>query len=208
MKPDCATREQVLQAALKKFAQSGYAGTSVQDIVDAAAVTKPTLYYYFENKAELYQALVDSAHDERRRLMQEAAARCETLSEKLVEILTVLFDFLKGHRELMRLAFSTAFAAPGEVPPEIRYLEKSTRNFELIHSLIKDGLASGALNRRFSSLELTMSFYGLLMIYVASHLVKPDYTLNRETAERIVKLFFEGAAAKRAGREGESTSRA
>jgi len=67
---DSSTRHQVLHAALKKFADCGYEGTSVQDIVETARVTKPTLYYYFGNKAELYQALVDYAHDERRRLMQ------------------------------------------------------------------------------------------------------------------------------------------
>lgn len=191
----------MLQAALKKFAECGYAGTSVQDIVDAAAVTKPTLYYYFKSKADLYQALVDYAHDERYRLMQEAAARCETLPEKLVEILTALFEFLKEHRELMRIAFSTAFASPGEVPSEIRYLEKCTRNFEFIQALIKAGLAQGDLNRRFSSRELTMSIYGLLTIHVAGFLVQPDRAPDRETAERMVKLFLEGAAAKRGERD-------
>jgi AcrR family transcriptional regulator len=66
---DSDTRQHVLKAALKKFADAGYEGTSVQDIVEAAKVTKPMLYYYFGNKAELYQALVNYAHDERFRLM-------------------------------------------------------------------------------------------------------------------------------------------
>ena len=43
---DSTTRRQVLQAALKRFAECGYEGTSVQEIVEAANVTKPTLYYY------------------------------------------------------------------------------------------------------------------------------------------------------------------
>src|SRR5690242_20353044 len=104
------TQQQILDAALRRFASCGYAGTSVQDIVDAARVTKPTLYYYFPNKAGLYQALVASAHDERYRLMQEAAARGATLEQQLVEILAALFDYTRKHRELMRVAFATAFA--------------------------------------------------------------------------------------------------
>ena len=75
MNLDGNTRSQILRAALKKFAHAGYAGTSVQDIVDAACVTKPALYYHFQSKAGLYQALIDYAHDERLRLMQEAVAR-------------------------------------------------------------------------------------------------------------------------------------
>ena len=59
------TRQQILQAALKRFANSGYAATSVQQIVDDAQVSKPALYYYFRDKAGLFQALVHEAHDER-----------------------------------------------------------------------------------------------------------------------------------------------
>ncbi|MBM3834258.1 MAG: TetR/AcrR family transcriptional regulator [Verrucomicrobia bacterium] len=198
MRSSLVTREEVLRAALKKFAACGYAGTSVQDIVDAAAVTKPTLYYYFANKAGLYQALIDYAHDERLRLMQEAAARREALPDKLVEVITALFGFLKAHRDLVRLSFSTAFAAPGEIPTEIRYLDKCIRSFEFMHSLVKEGLEAGLLNRRFTSKELTMSIYGLLNIYVMGQFLRADHSLHRRTAEQIVKLFLEGAAGKRA----------
>ena len=70
---DSATRQQLLHAALKSFAERGYAATSVQEIVDAARVSKPALYYYFTDKADLFQALVDQAHDERYELMRKAA---------------------------------------------------------------------------------------------------------------------------------------
>ena len=41
---DSTTRQQVLQAALKKFADCGYEGASVRDIVESARLTKPTLF--------------------------------------------------------------------------------------------------------------------------------------------------------------------
>jgi len=194
---DSSTRHQVLHAALKIFADCGYEGTSVQDIVEAARVTKPTLYYYFGNKAELYQALVDYAHDERRRLMQAAAERGGTLADKLVEILAAVFDFLRNNRDLMRITFATAFAAPGELPAEIHYVEKCSRNFEFIHELIRRGQAAGELDRRFDSKELAFGIYGQLNMYLTAHLLMPDCKLNRQTAQRIVQLFLAGAAAKR-----------
>lgn len=192
-KTDLATRQKILNAALKQFAHGGYAGTSVQAIVDDAQVTKPTLYYYFANKAALYSALVDFAHDERFRLIQDAAKKGMTLEEQLVEILNALFVFLKGHRELMRLAFSTAFASPGELPAKMNYLKKPRRNFEFIHSLIKKELAAGRLDRRFKSKELAYGIHGLLNVYVMAHLVLPNFPLNRKTAEGIVELFLAGA---------------
>ena len=54
-------RERILLAAASLFANKGYAGTSVREIVQTAGVTKPTLYYYFKNKEELYVRLMDLA---------------------------------------------------------------------------------------------------------------------------------------------------
>ena len=116
------TRQHILRAALKSFARCGYAATSVRQIVDDARVSKPALYYYFADKAQLFQALVDQAHDERYRLMQAAAERGRTVAEKLEQIVAAVFEFSLRNRELMRLAFATAFAALGRVaqPREVR----------------------------------------------------------------------------------------
>jgi AcrR family transcriptional regulator len=191
------TRQQILEAALKRFAYSGYAAASVQQIVSDARVSKPALYYYFKDKAGLFQALVDEAHDERYRLMQTAVAHRRILKERLVEILTVLFDYMQKNRELMRIAFATAFAAPGEVPDGLRCSEKCERNFEFIHSLMKQALANGDLDRRFDSRELAFGFYGQLNAYLVSHLLMPDCRLNRKTAERAVELFLSGGGGRK-----------
>ncbi|MGN6642742.1 MAG: hypothetical protein ACTHKU_07060, partial [Verrucomicrobiota bacterium] len=102
-------------------------------------------------------------------------------------------------RELIRIAFSTAFAAPGEMPEGLRYSEKCERNFEWIHSLIKKALAAGVLDKRFESRELAFGFYGQMNSYLVSQLIMPDCHLDRQTAGRIVELFLAGAAAKKRG---------
>jgi AcrR family transcriptional regulator len=191
------TRQQILDAGLRLFAERGYAATSVQEIVTRARVAKPTLYYYFGSKAGLFQALVNYAHDERYRLMQQAAERAAGLEQKLVEIVAALFAFQREHRDLMRLAFATAFAAPGELPRQVSYLDKCARNFEFLHALIRQGLAEGVLDRRFDSRELTYGLYGQLNTYSMAHLLWPDCPLDRHTAHRVVDLFLAGAAAKR-----------
>jgi AcrR family transcriptional regulator len=191
------TREEILRAALKRFAHSGYAAASVQEIVDDAHVSKPALYYHFHDKAGLFQALVDQAHDGRLALMQTAVARGKDLESRLVEILTASFDYLQKNRERMRIAFATAFAAPGEMPDGLRYSEKCERNFEFVHSLMKKALAAGELDKRFDSRELAYGFYGQLNAYLVSQLLMPDCRLNRGTARRIVELFLTGAGAKK-----------
>lgn len=54
-----ARREQILDVALEVFARTGYHGTSMNDVAEAAGVTKPVLYQHFESKRELYRALLD-----------------------------------------------------------------------------------------------------------------------------------------------------
>jgi AcrR family transcriptional regulator len=54
-----ARREQLLDVALTVFAESGYHGTSMNDVAERAGVTKPVLYQHFESKRDLFQALLD-----------------------------------------------------------------------------------------------------------------------------------------------------
>lgn len=195
--PNGATRQDILQAALKRFAHGGYAATSVQQIVDAARVSKPALYYYFKDKAGLFQALVHEAHDERYRLLREAAERTTGIRAQLEGMLRVLFAYVEDNRELMRLSFATSFAAPGEMPEDLCLGEKCERNFEFVHDLIRRAQKAGELDKRFNSRELAFGFYGQVNFYLVSQLVMPGFKLDRKAAARIVDLFLRGAAAQK-----------
>lgn len=191
------TRRQILRAALKHFANAGYAATSVQQIVADAKVSKPALYYYFRDKAGLFEALVREAHDERFRVMQEAAAHGKNFREQARQILAALFDYFQKNRGLTRLAFSTAYAAPGEIPPGLHHRQICRRNMEFIYSLIRRAQESGELDRRFDGHELAYGFYGQTNFYVTAHLLMPEFRADRKAAEQVVELFFAGAAARK-----------
>jgi AcrR family transcriptional regulator len=49
-----ATKEQILDTALKYFAEKGYENTSLEEIAKDTGITKPAVYYYFKNKKALY----------------------------------------------------------------------------------------------------------------------------------------------------------
>ena len=195
------TRQHILRAALKRFADAGYAATSVQQIVDDAKVSKPALYYHFADKARLFQALVHEAHDDRYRLLQEAARNASGIQAQLEAVLTALFAYFRENRELMRIAFATMFAAPGEVPKDAACAEKCERNFDFVHNLIKDAQKKGELDPQFDSQEIAFGFYGLVNFYLVGHLVCADCEPNRLTASRIVELFLSGAGPKTSDRK-------
>jgi AcrR family transcriptional regulator len=196
-KAGAKTRAHILRAALKHFANAGYAATSVQQIVGDAKVSKPALYYHFRDKSELFKALVHEAHDEKFRLLREAAARGRNIREQLENILITLFDYVAKNRELMRISFATNFAAPGEVPENLCYADKCERNFEFVHSLIKTARKNGELNKNFDSHEMAFGIYGLTNLYLISHLMERNYRPDRKATKRIVELFLAGAAAKK-----------
>jgi len=52
-------KDRLRDKALDLFSRTGYDGCGVQDICDAAGVTKPTLYHHYGSKAGLLEALVD-----------------------------------------------------------------------------------------------------------------------------------------------------
>ena len=195
------TRQQILRAALKRFADAGYAATSVQQIVDDAKVSKPALYYHFADKAGLFQALVHEAHDERYRLLQEAARNHTGIRTQLEAILAALFTYFRENRELMRLSFATMFAAPGEVPEDAVCVEKCERNFEFVHSLIKEAQKNGELDDAFTSQELVFAFSGQVNFYLVGHLVSKDCQPDPLTVGRIVELFLAGAGPKSRSRK-------
>ena len=110
-----------------------------------------------------------------------------------------MFEFLKENRDLMRIAFATAFASPGELPPNLNYMEKGQRNFDLIHGLIREAQGRGELARKFSSDELTRGIYGIFSLYVMGYLVDQRQEVDRKRAEQIVELFLEGARNRSKG---------
>lgn len=81
-----AKRDQILDGAKRVFAANGYDGSSMNDITRAAGVSKGTIYVYFNNKEELFAALVQ----------RERARIFDAVSSILVDtnpLEEVLFDF-------------------------------------------------------------------------------------------------------------------
>jgi AcrR family transcriptional regulator len=77
------TRRRLLAAAARLFARHGYQATSVDDIAEAAGFSKGAVYYNFESKDELFEALVGELIDELTTSLEAALAGAHTIDEKL-----------------------------------------------------------------------------------------------------------------------------
>src|SRR5262245_5623702 len=190
-------RDVVLESAIAAFARKGYAGTSVQDILRAGGLSKPTLYYYFGSKAGLFRAILDFAYDECLRLMRESVANARTCDQRLVAVATAIFQFAERHQDLTRLVFATAFAAPEGIPKDCIDLTKRRRNFEFVLSITRAGQKEGIIDCRHDKEEVAHGIFGAISHQVRTHFLMPKGKLDRRRAERVVALFLNGARRKR-----------
>src|SRR5512142_456582 len=103
-------RSNILACALQLFASRGYDAVGVQEIVETAGVTKPTLYHYFGSKHGLLEALLKENFDELQRRVKPVADYHGDLPLTLNQVAAVYFQFAKEHRTFYRIALSLWFA--------------------------------------------------------------------------------------------------
>lgn len=85
-------RERIIDAAFRKFADLGYSGVSMQQIADAAGVTKATLYHHFEDKEDLFLAMMREQFGRSQERLARSVDAGATFREKLVAFGSVLFS--------------------------------------------------------------------------------------------------------------------
>ena len=93
-RPAVATRERILRAAFTRFAGYGFRRTSMEDIAEAAGVSRAALYLQFRNKEAIFLALAEELHGQSLTDVEAALAGAATLPERLraaVEAKTLRF---------------------------------------------------------------------------------------------------------------------
>ena len=108
-----AVARHIARAASRLFAGRGYDATSVREIVEAAGVTKPTLYYHFGSKEGLARALLCDPHEA---LIEKLAARLDAggdAIELLEDFMRAHFEFCGDDPDRMRFALALVFGPPG-----------------------------------------------------------------------------------------------
>jgi AcrR family transcriptional regulator len=158
--PATARREQILEVALDVFATAGFHGASMNDIAEAAGVTKPVLYQHFDSKRELYRALLDEVGD--RLLDSIAKATAEATDGKTVTELgfRAYFRWVADDHAGFRLLFGPGTARDDEFAGVIQRIHAEAASttapliavdideehrMTLAHALV--GLAEGASRR-------------------------------------------------------------
>jgi AcrR family transcriptional regulator len=130
--PAAERRRQLLEVALETFAAKGFHETSMNEVAEAAGVTKPVLYQHFASKKALYHELVDEMGSQLERSIFEAAAAADGPRQQVEAGFRAYFRWAIGQGAAFRVLFSDRNRADADLSDAV----------ERVESLVADRVAS------------------------------------------------------------------
>ncbi len=152
-------RQEIVEIAAELFDRDGYAQTSMNAIADAVGLRKPTLYHYFQSKAEI---LVKIHLDHVEFLLRELdrSPRGEVpANERLRRVVQSIVNLMKTHRHGVRVFFEHARELLE--PDAERVTNERTRYRELVIEMIQDGIEDGLIRSSADPYYATMAVFGV-----------------------------------------------
>jgi AcrR family transcriptional regulator len=116
-------RQQLFAVALELFAQRGYRATTMDDIAEAAGVTKPLLYQHFSSKRALYLELVDSIAHDLLSAVREAVMRADGPRQQVELGFAAYFRLVVSREAEFRLLYGRDHADDMELGRALRAVE-------------------------------------------------------------------------------------
>src|SRR5918994_543272 len=105
--PKDQRRAQLLDAANTVFTLRGYHAAAMDDIAEAAGVSKPVLYQHFSSKLELYLALLDRSCERLVEIVAEALTATEDNAERVTAAVGAFYDFVSSASGEFRFVFES-----------------------------------------------------------------------------------------------------
>lgn len=186
---DPEARRRILQAAETRFAEQEYSSTSVRAIAQAAGVTVPVIYYYFDSKEGLYRAVIEAGFAQLADLLEKASVPGDSRSE-LTAMVWGFFKFYRQDKARVRLV-TRLMAGADRAAPKLDYW----RGFRMAHEAIMDVVTTGQRRgeiAQYDADEMTVALLGIAGEHARLHL-RGKARLSRALAERTVDLVLRGA---------------
>jgi AcrR family transcriptional regulator len=136
------SREDVVQAAGRLFAERGYHGTSMRDLGRELGMLGSSLYSHVEGKQQLLVEVVDRGAGFFQAAADEALASDGAASQRLRALIAGHVDVVLDHREEVRTYLSEASALDDESRQQV--IEARDRYEEAFRGVLKEGAADGS----------------------------------------------------------------
>lgn len=187
-------RQEMLDVALDLFSQKGYHNVSMQEIAEKAEFAVGTLYKFFQNKEDLYKALVLEQCDQFEEALTQAIEKPDDEIEKLQNYITIKTERFRRNLPFVRLFLAESrgvtFNIKAGLNEELRqryygFLERLAFVFE-----------SGMKKNRFKNIAAPYFLAAALDSVVDASLLlwldAPERYPYPEDPDTILNIFFRG----------------
>ena len=184
-------RRQILDAAVRVFARSGFHGARVGDVAEEAGVAYGLVYHYFKSKEELLETIFRDTWTQMLARVREVEASGVPASEQVRQVTALLLRTWRRDPDLVRVLVREVTRSP-HVQQEIEEISQAMKALE---GIIRRGQEGGEFRAGLDPRLGAVVFYGaldeVLTGWVLGQLPDKDEDIAR--AERnVVQLLVEG----------------
>ncbi len=187
-------RQEMLAAALELFSQKGYHNVSMQEIAEKSEFAIGTLYKFFQNKEDLYKALVRELCDKFEDAVTRAIEQPQNEEEKLRSYVRAKTAVFRSNLPFIRLFLAesrgASFNLKAGLDDEIR-----KRYYDFLE-ILAAVFASGIKNQRFQNIAdpyyLAVALSNVVDASLLLWLDAPERHPYPEDPDAILDIFFKG----------------
>lgn len=149
-------KERLLRVATRLFARHGFEGTSVQDIVDAAGVTKGAMYHYYGSKDDLLYEVYHQLLTMQMSHLTDIAKGSGTPEERLRAAAIDVVESSLASLDDMIVFFRSLHMLPDDRQAQVRAERRAYH--ALFRSLVEEGMAAGVFRTEVSA-DITVHYF-------------------------------------------------
>jgi len=182
-------RERLLETAIGMFAEKGYTGTSVREIVERAGVSKPVLYYYFQSKEGLFLAILDVAENLQKQLLSEVLESEGSVLDRLLILYRRVYTGIDEHRSLYKMIHGLT-SGPPQGAPDYDFTRYHGHMINTICEIYNAGLDCGEV-KKIAAEEVAYLVLSLIDFCLHMDQVQPQSS-DPQRLERLLRMAFQG----------------
>jgi TetR/AcrR family transcriptional regulator len=186
-------RQKILNEAAGLFVERGMQAVSMREIAEAAGLSKPGLYYYFEDKDALTLAILVDSLDHIETVIDMTVIHQEGIRGQLLCLVDGLFSLTPEERAVMQFATRELKGLAAPVRQEFAR-QYHLKFIDKIAAVLQGGMASGEL-RTIEPQTATWALLGLLYPFFFQD-VEVKSGESAGAGEEMVEIFLNGMCAK------------